>query len=209
MVWTPHCVAYKRAVRHLYPSIQWLEEGSWIGLPLLTLISPVDDVGFLEQLYFPIRFSFSCTTLHKDVTYNPIWNQNCCQNSSSILAEKKRQDDPSFNVCSQEGPQWLERITILIHRPTQLSFSPISCLLTNASNLSKDWLRNFGILVTLQWLDRSTYIVTMHSSKSLSEILCCPMRQFFQKASRGILAYLFLVNNAMTFVDSNLLASHS
>ena len=83
MVWTPLWRIYKGCA----PSISIYPMGGGRELDRLA-ITYLDDVGFLEQLYFPIGSSFSSTTLHNDVTYNSFWKQNCCWNSSSILTGK-------------------------------------------------------------------------------------------------------------------------
>ena len=209
MVWTPQCVVYLRAVRHLYPSIQWLEEGSWIGLPLLTLISPVDDVGFLEQLYFPIGSSFSCTTLHKDVTYYPIWNQNCCQNTSSILAEKNVGMTPrSMFVLRRDHSDLNGSLSWYIAQLNWVFHQFHVCWPMRQIFQKTGW----GILVFLllcnDLIDRHTLLhCTAQKVFQKFRVAQC-VKSFKRPVGEFWHTYLF-VNNAMTFVDSNLLASHS
>ena len=108
-------------------------------------MSPDDDVGFLEQLYFPIRFSFSDTTLlHKQ------WSEFFLE---ILLKVKRKNAGMTIHramFALNEWPQGLKRIPSWYIAQLNKAFQHF--VLTNASNVSKGQ-RNFGILVTSQCLE--------------------------------------------------------
>ena len=143
-------------------------------------MSPDDDVGFLEQLYFPIRFSFSDTTLlHKQ------WWGFFLE----ILLKFKGKT-PGWRYIGQCLLSTRDRSNSKgSHLDTLLSSIKLfsNFVLTNASNVSKGQ-RNFGILVTsqcLEWIPimlQCTHCYTAQLNNDIEQFCVDSLVKYFKRS---------------------------